>query len=300
MRTKITQHLAIIIAIGFLFNIQSYAQENDPKDYRIRFGLSTKKQADNSRVLEASFVGTHKKDRKDRVPVYNADINFYNVTEDGDLLLGTVKTDQEGTAQLTVPANQKYTTNQEGYINFKAVFDGTDDLDGEESELAIKDIFMELNLEVIDSVKTVILNAYTLDSLNTRLPLEDLEIKFAVGGFLSNMPIQEGTLEGGEFKFKFPENISGDKNGNIDIIASIIDSDEFGNAIQKKNINWGINKKIEIENNKLWSSAAPIWMYIVLSILLIGVWANYVFSIINLLNIRREGKELDLKIENKH
>ena len=300
MRTKITQHLAIIIAIGFLFNIQSYAQENDPKDYRIRFGLSTKKQADNSRVLEASFVGTHKKDRKDRVPVYNADINFYNVTEDGDLLLGTVKTDQEGTAQLTVPANQKYTTNQEGYINFKAVFDGTDDLDGEESELAIKDIFMELNLEVIDSVKTVILNAYTLDSLNTRLPLEDLEIKFAVGGFLSNMPIQEGTLEGGEFKFKFPENISGDKNGNIDIIAFIIDSDEFGNAIQKKNINWGINKKIEIENNKLWSSAAPIWMYIVLSILLIGVWANYVFSIINLLNIRREGKELDLKIENKH
>ena len=144
MRTKITQHLAIIIAIGFLFNFQSYAQENDAENYRIRFGLSTKKQPDNSRVLEASFVGTHKKDRKDRVPVYNADINFYNVTEEGDLLLGTVKTDQEGTAQLTMPGNQKYITNDEGYINFKAVFDGTDDLDGEESELAVKDILMEL------------------------------------------------------------------------------------------------------------------------------------------------------------
>ena len=297
MRTKITQHLAIIIAIGFLFNFQSYAQENDAENYRIRFGLSTKKQPDNSRVLEASFVGTHKKDRKDRVPVYNADINFYNVTEEGDLLLGTVKTDQEGTAQLTMPGNQKYITNDEGYINFKAVFDGTDDLDGEESELTVKDILMELNLEVIDSVRTVIINAFTLDSLNTKIPIEDAAIKVAVGGYLSNMPIQEGTIEGGEFQFKFPANISGDKNGNIDVIASILDNDEFGNVVQKKNINWGVNKKIEIESNKLWSSAAPIWMYIVLSILLIGVWANYVYSIINLMNIRKEGKELDLKIK---
>ena len=88
-----------------------------------------------------------------------------------------------------------------------------------------------------------------------------------------------------------------DKNGNIDVIASILDNDEFGNVVQKKNINWGVNKKIEIESNKLWSSAAPIWMYIVLSILLIGVWANYVYSIINLMNIRKEGKELDLKIK---
>ena len=235
MRTKITQHLAIIIAIGFLFNFQSYAQENDAENYRIRFGLSTKKQPDNSRVLEASFVGTHKKDRKDRVPVYNADINFYNVTEEGDLLLGTVKTDQEGTAQLTMPGNQKYITNDEGYINFKAVFDGTDDLDGEESELAVKDILMELNLEVIDSVRTVIINAFTLDSLNTKTPIEDAAIKVAIGGYLSNMPIQEGTIEGGEFQFKFKANISGDKNGNIDVIASILDSDEFGNVVQKKN-----------------------------------------------------------------
>ncbi len=298
MRTKITRHIAIIIAIGFLFNIQSYAQENDPKNYRIRFGLSTKKQPDNTRLLEASFVGTHKKDRKDKVPVYNADINFYNVTEDGDLLLGTAKTDEEGTALLTVPENQKYITNEEGYINFKAVFEGTNDLDGEESELAVKDIFMELNLEVIDSVKTVILTAFTLDSLNTKIPIEDIDIKFAIGGFISNMPIQEGTIEGGEFQFKFPANISGDKNGNIDLIASIVDNEEFGNAIQKKNVNWGINKKIESEKNKLWSSAAPIWMYIVLSILLFGVWANYVYSIINLKNISNEGKELDLK--NKH
>ncbi|GGK22505.1 hypothetical protein GCM10007962_15870 [Yeosuana aromativorans] len=293
MRTKFIQYIVFPLVIGFLFNLSAYAQDTDLKNYRVRFGLTTVKQSDNSRVLEASFIATNKKDRKDRVPVYEADINFYNVTETEDILLGTTKTDKEGTAQLTVPANQAYVTDADGFINLKAVFDGTDGLDSEEAELAVKDVFLELNLKEIDSVKTVILNAYTLDSLNTKIPLEDTEISFTVGGFIKNLPIQKGTVEDGQLQFKFPENISGDKNGNIDVIASIVDSDEFGNVIQKKNINWGTNKIIEVESNKLWSRVAPIWMYIVLSILLLGVWANYAYSIVNLLKMKNEGKELE-------
>lgn len=295
MRTKIIEYVVITLTIVLLFNISSFAQEIDLNNYKVRFSLNTIKQPDNSRVLEVSFIATNKKDRKDRVPVFDADINFYNVSADEDLLLGTIKTDEEGTAKLTLTGNQTYVTDDDGYINLKAVFEGTDGLDYEDAELAIKDVFLELNLEEIDSVKTVVLNAYTLDSLKTKIPLEETDVKFAVGGFLSNLPMQEGTVEGGEFQFQFPENISGDKNGNVEVIASILDNDEFGNVIQKKNIAWGINKQITVEKNKLWSKAAPIWMYIVLSILLLGVWANYAFTIKNLFKINREGKELDLK-----
>lgn len=295
MRTKIIEYVVITLTIVLLFNISSFAQEIDLNNYKVRFSLNTIKQPDNSRVLEVSFIATNKKDRKDRVPVFDADINFYNVSADEDLLLGTIKTDEEGTAKLTLTGNQTYVTDDDGYINLKAVFEGTDGLDYEDAELAIRDVFLELNLEEIDSVKTVVLNAYTLDSLKTKIPLEETDVKFAVGGFLSNLPMQEGTVEGGEIQFQFPENISGDKNGNVEVIASILDSDEFGNVIQKKNIAWGINKQITVEKNKLWSKAAPIWMYIVLSILLLGVWANYAFTIKNLFKINREGKELDLK-----
>lgn len=295
MSTKLIQYIVVPLIIGFFFNISSYAQETDLRNYKVRFGLTTVKQPDNSRVLEASFIATNKKDRRDRVPVYDAAINFYNVTETGDILLGTTKTDKEGTAHLTIPDNQAYVTDADGFINFKAVFDGTDGLEGEDTELAVKDVFLELNLREIDSVKTVILNAYTLDSLHTKMPLDGTNINFTVGGFIKNMPLQNGTVEDGQLQFKFPENISGDKNGNIDVIASILDSDEFGNVIQKKNINWGKNKTIEIETNKLWSEVAPIWMYVVLSILLLGVWANYAYSIVNLFKIRNEGKELESK-----
>ncbi len=297
MGTKIIQFVVITLAIALLMNIKSFAQENDLKNYKVRFSLNNIKQPDNSRILETSFIATNKKDRKDRVPVFEASINFFNVADDKEILLGTAKTDKEGTAQLTVPANQKYITDSEGYINLKAVFDGTDGLDYEEAELAVRDVFLELNLEEIDSVKTVLLNAYTLDSLNTKIPLEETEIKFSIPGFISNRPIQQGTIENGEFQFEFPENIFGDINGNVDVIASILDNDEFGNVIQRKNIHWGINKKIETESYKLWSKVAPIWMYVVLSILLLGVWANYVYSIINLFKIKKEGAELNAKIK---
>ncbi|WP_338357855.1 hypothetical protein [Yeosuana marina] len=298
MRTKI--YTLIFVALAFLINTKSFAQEVNLKDYRVRFGLSTTKQADNSRKLEVSYIASNKKDRKDRVPIYGADINFYNVTEDENILLGTAKTDKEGTAQLIVPAKQAYTANAEGYINLKAVFDGTDALDSEEDELAIKDVFLELNLKEIDSVKTVILNAYTLDSLQTKIPIDETEIVFSIGGMISNMPIKREFVSDGAFKFEFPEHISGDKNGNVDVFASIIDNDNYGNVIQKKNIDWGINKQITHETNKLWSEAAPIWMYVVLSILLIGVWANYAYSIKNLFDIKKEGKELELKSQNEN
>ena len=296
MKTKIFQYLLIFVALTFV-NTKSFSQETNLKNYKIRFGLSTTKQADNSRILEVSYIAANKKDRKDRVPVFDANINFYNVTADEELLLGTAKTDQDGTAQLIVPNNHLYAIDENGYMNFKAAFDGTEGLDYEEADLAVKDVFLELILKEVDSVKTVFLNAYTLDSLQTKIPLEETEIIFSVGGMISKMPIKQDYTADGSFEFVFPENISGDKNGNVDVFASIIDNDDYGNVIQKKNINWGINKNITIETNKLWSDVAPIWMYIVLSILLIGVWANYVYTIKNLFNIKKEGKELELKPE---
>ncbi|MBT8300184.1 MAG: hypothetical protein KJO63_02520, partial [Maribacter sp.] len=90
----------------------------------------------------------------------------------------------------------------------------------------------------------------------------------------------------------------GDTNGDLEVYASIEDHDEFGDVIQKKKVNWGVfNKQIKGKNNTLWSEAAPIWMYAVLTILLVGVWANYVYTIVNLLKIKKEGTEMALKTE---
>lgn len=296
MKNKLLKHITIATFIGFLFSGLSLAQETTVADYRMKFDFSTVKQSDNSRLLEVSFVGTNKKDRKDKAPVYDADIEFYNVLDDNEVKLGVAKTDKDGLAQLIVPENQEYLIDNEGYINLKAVFEGLEDLDSEEEEIAVKDLFLELDLEEIDSVKTVMLKAYTIDSLQTKIPIEEIDVIFSVGGMISKMPIEEASVEEGEYEFEFPTNISGDKDGNVDVYVVVEDNDDFGNVIQKKNVNWGKLNKLTTENeNTLWSEAAPIWMYVVLTILLVGVWANYAYSIKNLLKIKKEGQEIETK-----
>ena len=71
MKNQSFQNTIIVLLIGLLFTSISFAQQNDLKNYRLRFNLNTIKQSDNSRLLEVKFVATHKKDRKDKVPVFD-------------------------------------------------------------------------------------------------------------------------------------------------------------------------------------------------------------------------------------
>lgn len=293
---RITSIASLLIAI--LFSINSISQELDAGNYKMSFKLKTVKQADNSRLLEASFIGQNKKDRKDKVPVFDVDINFFNVFDDEEILLGKGKTSNEGIAQLTLPENQPYLSDEDGTITIVARFEGSDGLDSDEEEISFKNLFLKLNLEEIDSVKTVAVNAYTLDSLGNEYPIEEAEIKFFVGGMLSKLKINEGTISEGEYEFEMPTDIPGDIQKNLTVYAIIDDNDDFGNLIQKQDINWGVfDKQIEQEENKLWSEAAPIWMYIVLTILLVGVWANYMYTIIYLFKIKKESKNIELPVE---
>lgn len=287
---------SFIVAICFITNV--FSQKTDASNYRMKFKFNTIKQKDNSRLLEVSFIGQNKKNRKDKVPVYNAEIYFYNILNEDEKLLGTSKTSKDGIAQLILQKNQNYLTDKNGYINLKAEFKGTDALDEENSEITVKDIILELNLKEIDSVKTGIVTAYTTDSIGVRTPVEEAEIIISVKGMLSNMKINEGTIENGKYEFEFPTDIPGDANNNITVYSSIEDNDDFGSVVQEKSVNWGVfNKQIKKNKNTLWSKAAPLWMYIVLTILLVGVWANYIYTIINLFKISKEGKELLLNSE---
>ncbi len=293
---RITSIASLIIAI--LFSVNGISQDLDASNYKMSFKFKTVKQADNSRLLEVSFIGQNKKDRKDKVPVFDVEINFFNILDAEEILLGKAKTSNEGIAQITLPENQTYLSDEDGAITIAARFDGSEGLDSEEEEINFKNLYLKLNLAEIDSVKTVSVNAFTLDSLGNEYPIEEAEIKFFVGGMLSKLKINEGTIEEGVYNFKMPTDIPGDTQGNLTVYAMIDDNDDFGNLIQKQDINWGVfDKHIEQEENKLWSEAAPIWMYIVLTILLVGVWANYMYTIIYLFKIKKESKHIEIHLE---
>jgi len=288
----ITSFVIVLLLSNF-----SLAQENDVSNYRIGFNFNTVKQYDNSRLLELNFIATNKKDRKDKIPVNNAEIKFFNVLNDDKVLLGKVYTTNEGVAQLILPENQNYLIDDDGNILLIAFFEGTNSLEAETAEISVKDLHLELNLTEIDSVKTALVSAFTMNKLGEKIPVEDLEISFYVQAMLSKMKIEEGTISDGSYEFKFPTDIPGDVNGNLIVYSMVVEHDEYWNVTQKENANWGVfHKQTMKEKNTLWSAVAPLWMYTVLTIMLVGVWANYVYTIINLIKIKKEGDEIKLKI----
>ena len=294
MKNTFYKFSLIAILIGLFTNTQTFAQENEAKNFKMLYKFYTTKLPDNSRLLEVSFIAQDKKDRKNKVPVYDAEINFYNVTDEEDILLGTVKTDKNGEAKLTVPPSQEYLKDAEGYINLEAVFNKTKAIKRYKKSVAVKDLFIDLNLEEVDSVKTAFINVSELDSLNTKVLVEeDIDAIVSIQGLLSRMPIEEAWIEGGEYEFEFPTDLPGNENGMLDVYVKVDDHDEYGTVIQKQTVEWGtFNQTIEDDSNKLWSEVAPIWMYVVLTILLVGVWANYAWSIKHLMKIKKEGDEI--------
>jgi len=292
MKRKIFNRLYIVTFISALLISanSSSAQEIDVSKYRMLYYFSTVKQHDNSRLLEVRFTARNKKDRKDKFPIFEAEIDFINYLNDQEVLLGTVKTSKEGIAILSIPEDHRYLTDRDGNINLKARFNGTDVLRRKEEEIIVKNLHLELILAEKDSIKKVLVKAFTIDSVGVQVPANEVSIKIAIGGMLSKMTLEEGIIEEGEFEYIFPTDLPGDVDGNLTVYSIIEDHEEFGNITQKKTIKWGVfNEQSKEVNNTLWTSAAPIWMYIVLTIMLIGVWANYIYTIIHLYQLKKEG-----------
>lgn len=287
---KYIAQLLILVGLMLSYSQDVFAQEFELSDYKVRFSLSTSKNIDNSRSLEVLYQATNKKDRKDRIPITDAVIEFYASDKDSLILLGEIKTSDKGIAAFIVPATESIYANEDDYQIFTAKFAGTDALKKQKKEVEVKNLFLELSLDVIDSLNMVSVIAFEKDSIGEKVSVDDLDIVFSVGGMLSKMPIEEGSTEDGRYEFEMPDDIPGDLNGDFQFYAFVDDHDDYGTVLQMSQSDWGVFDDIQVpEKNKLWTDAAPIWMYIVLTILLVGAWANYVYAIIKLWKIKKIG-----------
>lgn len=285
-QNKLSYTLLLILAIVTVINgsAQEFLQDN----YRTFYNFSMLKQDDNTRLLKVSYVLQNSEDKTIEHPVYKAKIKFINKLDEQEVVLDEVLTNKKGVAELTLPENQKYIKDSEGNITLIARFEETEKLEAQEEEFTFKDIYLDFNLAEIDSVKTITLNAYTLNNKGEQLLVEETDVAFYVGGMLSKMKINDGTLEAGMYEFEYEHNLPGDDKGMLTFYAQIEDHDEFGNVTKMKTINWGVEHPIPKKaKNSLWSKNAPGWMYAVLAFLLILVWANYVYVIASLIKFKK-------------
>ena len=285
-KTSIAKHSLVVLFLTVLASFQLTAQV-----ITSTIELKALKSSDESRIYNVKLTG---ESEEGIVPVFQAKIEFSAVADGKSTILGSVATDKEGKATLKLDKGTSYLKNKEGVTEVKASFVGTGKLAGSEASVKFKDLIVQVSLAEKDSVNTLHVQASSFGSAGETVPLKETNFNVYVQGLYSKLKVGECFVDGGEGSLQFPNNIPGDENGNLKIFVRLEENEVYGDVEKLESAKWGNHRSGFVEPQRsLWTSGAPIWMITTLIILLAGVWSHYLYAIIQMIKIRKEGKKIE-------
>jgi len=275
---------------GFVSAQESETETLDPIDTYLNYtALST---SDDSVVLSARLYI-----RRGRIPIdlQNAPISFGVVSGDQTLALGSAHTDSTGTARISIPFTGLLPQDEEGMITYTADFPGTSRFLGSSETFSSQPASLNVSFYEEDSVKYIRVTGTRFVSDGEPEPLAEETVYVFVPSLFRPLPIGEIYLdETGTGTLEFPSGLIGDAEGNLMVIARIDEHDRYGYVKGEALSSWAIPKHLLSQDKpvrELWTPVAPLWMIITLLIMLAGVWAHYIYAIIQLVRIRLSSKK---------
>ncbi|MFZ4522335.1 MAG: hypothetical protein ACOYNC_11560 [Bacteroidales bacterium] len=208
--------------------------------------------------------------------------------------LGNSKTDQEGNAVLKF-SSLKLQGDKEGLVSYTVKFAGTAKYPAAEASVAAKPAKIHLFFSIEDSLRILKVTATQKNEKGEEVAIPKETVLIYVPRLFSLLKIGEIALdETGTGTLEFPKEIVGDTLGNLVVLAKIEEHDKFGFVQGRNVINWGVHKqyyKAEVPSRELWTPIAPMWMIITLIIMLVGVWAHYMYAVYELFMIKQLSKK---------
>ncbi len=264
-----------------------YSQESTGKESP-RLEFTYLKKSDGSKLITATLAIFR---NRITYPIAGSEISIFLGT---DTATAVVTTNSEGKAYLLVQPGAVLPVSKEGITECQAKFGGNDTLENVMSSLSVKDADLRMQLDLVDSVRTVTVWAFVPVNERDSLPLAGEPVNVYVSRMFSLLKIGEGSFDDqGRFTLEFPADLPGDADGTLRIIARIEDNEQYANIETVRNFAWGVPSLHNPpgSHRALWTEIAPLWMIITLSILLSGVWGHYIYVIIQLILIKRESKK---------
>jgi len=253
--------------------------------------LKAVRQSDESRKYDVKLTG---ESEEGVVPVFQGKIDFFTVAEGKSELLGSVVTEKDGKAALKLEKGTRYLAGKDGVNEVRAQFSGQGKLSNSEASVKFRDLNIQISLNEKDSTNTIVIKASSMGPNGEAIPLKETNFNLYVQGLFTKLKIGECFVDGGEGTFEFPKNIPGDENGNLQIFVRLEENEVFGEVEKIEKAKWGNHRSGFVEPERsLWTSGAPIWMITTLIILLAGVWSHYLYAVIQMIKIRKEGKNID-------
>ncbi len=276
---KIFSTIQVTFLISLFFAGQAlvgFGQETLP----VSMELTTWKYSDNSREIIASLLAEN--DEGEFAPE-GLTVNFFIQVNDNRVELTIAETDENGNAIASYDEGFNFPKDEEAYIYVYAEFDGNDNFDPAEAELAFKDVLINILFVEKDETKYIAFAGVILGPDGENFPLADDDIYFYVPRMFSYMKIADGWFEeNGEGVVEYPTKIIGDSLGKLKVIARIGEHYDYGNVEKSSVVDWAIPSHLiaaERPTRELWTPIAPLWMIVTLIIMLAGVWGHYFYAI---------------------
>jgi hypothetical protein len=285
MRKKILYTILALSVLPF-FSSGTIAQEVTKINPYVT--LQYLKSTDNKRTLQTTL--TYSKNRIE-IPLAGMEISFFSGTGKKENI-ATVVTDNKGIAKLELADDSRLISDKSGVWAFSSEYKGNDTIAAGTSEIAIKDVNLEMSLTLVDSIRTVTVKAAVMENGKEK-PVTGEVVKVYVPRMFSQLLLSELTLDdSGSASFEFPSDLPGDKEGNLTILARFEENPVFGNVEKKETLKWGLTTDYSVptSHRALWTKTAPKWMIYTLSVLLTGVWGHYLFALISLIRIKMDAK----------
>lgn len=213
-------------------------------------------------------------------------------------LIAKTVTNNHGNAKVLLPPSLKSKWDNSATHSFIAIAA----VSGVEitSTLDITKARILLDTSTVESVRTVNVTVEFFKD-NIWMPAADVEMKVGINrlaGILSAGEDATYTTDStGTLSVDFTrEQLPGDANSNLVLVAKVEDNEIYGNLVIEKAVPWGIAAKSDLhffEQRTLWSTRTktPVWLLFMAYGMVSIVWGVIIYLIIALIKIKKLGKD---------
>lgn len=293
MRQSINKYISLFLLM-LLSAVNLPAQEAEPRELLLDLSYFMTKER-----IPYLKVRAREKVERQFIPQKNISTSIYIGEESESGLLGKLKTNIKGEANVVIPPSFKTVWDATETLTFIVVSESTEIFESATTELQITKARIEIDTLTEDEIRNVIVKVTELKN-GEWLPAADVEVKLSVRRLLGNLPVNdEGTFttdEEGIITAEFlRDSLPGDINGDLILIARTEDHETFGNIFTEKIVPWGtpfIQESGFFKKRTLWASQnrSPFWLLGLAYIIIGGVWGTLIYLILQLFKIRKLGR----------
>ena len=296
-----------ITRVGLLFlllfvgtNIAAMAQDSEEK---AELNLNLRYYLKNNKVPYMMVETNTKVDRKFE-PVKGTKVAVYISEVAPENLLANVVTDDKGKATVTIPPAMKDVWNASNQHTFIGVAAASKLYDETTSEIEVTKARLAIATDTTDGIRTIEVTLLELQADNTWAPVEDVDIKIGVQRMNAVLPVVTDetytTDADGIAVAEFTrENLPGDENGSLTLVANVEDSDTYGTLTLEESVPWGVvvQHPNTFGKRSLFATRekAPYWLLGLSAGIFFIVWGTIVYLIILIIWIRNLGKAKPVK-----